>query len=236
MRKLWIAVALALSALVAGVSTTFAWGVQQVSGVDPYANCTAGAGQGDTSFPSAEVEPFIAASPLVPGNVIGAWQQDRWNDGGSRGLVSAYSFDGGRHFQQSTLPFTTCAPGGLNYGRASDPGIAFDRTGIAYSVAVVFDGPFGTCIRNGIAAARSFDGGKTWRDTRVISANVGAGVNCNIGEGAGPRHPGEKRTTRTGFPSAGPHGGAPPGHRYDGPSRHAAHAARDRQAHDPRRR
>jgi hypothetical protein len=171
--------AVTVAALVASVSTTYAWGLSQVSGVDPYASCTIGAGQGDMSFPSAEVEPFIATNPVSSDNVLGAWQQDRWNDGGSRGLVATFSLDGGRHFQQSTLPFTRCAPGGINYARASDPGLAFDRTGLAYSIAVVFDGPFGTCIRNGIAAARSFDGGRTWRDTRLISANVGAGVNCN---------------------------------------------------------
>lgn len=180
MRNAWKLAVLAAAALVASVGTTYAWGgLVQVSDPDPYASCTAGAGQGDTSFVSDEVEPFIAANPARGGNMVGAWQQDRWNDGGSRGLVAGVSSDGGRHFQQTTLPFTTCAPGGINFGRASDPGVAFDRTGLAYSIAVVFDGPFGTCIRNGIAAARSFDGGRTWRDTRLISSNTGSGPNCN---------------------------------------------------------
>src|SRR5437899_4047957 len=100
---------LLLAALVgaAGASTTYASGLQQVSDPDPYATCTAGAGQGDTSFPSAEVEPFIAASASNPSSIVGAWQQDRWNDGGSRGLVAGFSADGGRHFQQTPLPFTS---------------------------------------------------------------------------------------------------------------------------------
>jgi hypothetical protein len=169
-----------MAALVASFGTTYAWGGPQlVSGADPYANCTAGAGTGDASFPSDEVEASIATNPAFPGNVVGAWQQDRWNDGGSRGLAAAASFDGGRHFQQTTLPFSTCAPGGINFSRASDAGVAFGKTGLAYSSAVVFNGPFGTCIPNGIAAARSFDGGRTWRDTRMISSLVGTGVNCN---------------------------------------------------------
>ena len=119
-RYAWRAGALTLAALVASVSTAFADGLQQVSGADPYANCTAGAGTGDTSFPSAEVEPFIAANPNNPSNIVGAWQQDRWTDGGSRGLVATSSTDGGRHFQQTTLPFSRCAPGGVPYARASD--------------------------------------------------------------------------------------------------------------------
>jgi hypothetical protein len=172
--------ALTFAALVASLGTSYAWGGPQlVSGADPYANCTFGAGQGDTSFPSDEVEPFIATNPTNPSNVLGAWQQDRWTDGGSRGLVAGVSFDGGHHFQQTTLPFSTCAPGGVNFSRASDAGVAFDQTGLAYSLAVVFNGPFGTCIPNGIAEARSFDGGRTWKDTRIISSNVGTGPNCN---------------------------------------------------------
>src|SRR5512141_2523350 len=48
-----------------------------------------------TLYIGAEVEPHIAADPLNPDHLIGAWQQDRYANGGARGQVSAVSFDGG---------------------------------------------------------------------------------------------------------------------------------------------
>ena len=63
-----------------------------VSGPSPFASCTIG-GPG-TNFVNAEVEPWVAINPANPSNVIGAWQQDRWSNGGAHGLVAGYSFDG----------------------------------------------------------------------------------------------------------------------------------------------
>jgi hypothetical protein len=53
---------------------------------DPFAACTFG-GPG-TNFPNAEVEPFIAVDPTNSSRLIGAFQQDRWSDGGAHGLLS----------------------------------------------------------------------------------------------------------------------------------------------------
>ena len=32
-------------------------------------------------------------------NIIGVWQQDRWSDGGARGLATGYSKNGGCHLE-----------------------------------------------------------------------------------------------------------------------------------------
>src|SRR5256885_12021137 len=77
-----------------------------VSGPSPYANCTAGIGPGAAVYTNAEVEPSVAVNPANPKNLIGAWQQDRWNDGGSHGLVAGYSFDGGKTWGTTALPFS----------------------------------------------------------------------------------------------------------------------------------
>src|SRR5436190_1085794 len=61
------------------------------SAPSPFAACTAG-GPG-TVYPNAEVEPRVAVNPTDPGNIVGVYQQDRWSDGGARGLVTAVSHD-----------------------------------------------------------------------------------------------------------------------------------------------
>jgi len=89
----------------------------------PFASCTVG-GPG-TNYPNAEVEPFVAVNPTDPSNVIGVYQQDRWDNGGAHGLVTAYSSNGGQSFAHTFPHFSTCAGGtaanGGNYDRSSDP-------------------------------------------------------------------------------------------------------------------
>jgi hypothetical protein len=177
MRRVVAALSLTLAAVVVASSSAFASRLEQVSDPSPYASCAIGGGPGAVNFPSAEVEPFITTDPRNGDHLVGAWQQDRWNDGGAHGLVATITFDGGRHFVSSTLPFSECAPGGIAYQRASDPGVAVDRTGrIVYSIGLPFDE---TTTRNGVAAARSLDGGRTWIDAQPIIADVGQAPNGN---------------------------------------------------------
>jgi hypothetical protein len=68
-----------------------------VAPADPFAGNTADnvSGQVGTNFPDTQVEPSLAVDPSNPMHLVAAWQQDRWSNGGARGLVSAVSFDGG---------------------------------------------------------------------------------------------------------------------------------------------
>ena len=137
-----------------------------VSGPSPYPlgcdNATSG-----FAYINAEVEPMLAVSPLDPTNVIGVWQQDRWTDGGARGLRTAFSHDGGRTFAFSQAAFSRCSGGtaanGGDYSRASDPWVSIGPTGIAYQVAIAFTGgTFAVNSVNAVLASRSLDGGATW--------------------------------------------------------------------------
>lgn len=167
MRRLIGAVSIT-SVAVLGMMTTAAAaladdsGVRRVSQGDPYASCTFGTDRTGVNYPSAEVEPSVSVDPGNPGRVIGVFQQDRWSDGGAKGLTAVWSGDG-RHFHQTTLPFDACAPGGLSlYDRASDAWVSFGPDGTAYA-----DGLGLSPARNssGIVAAASYDGGRTWRHT-----------------------------------------------------------------------
>jgi hypothetical protein len=139
-----------------------------VSGPSPYAGCTAGGGPGATLYANAEVEPSVAVNPANTQNLIGAWQQDRWSDGGSRGLVAGYSTDGGATWAETTLPFSVCAPGGVAYERATDPWVSIGPDGTAFAISCSFDE---SSNANGVVAATSTNGGRTWRNVRILIAD-----------------------------------------------------------------
>ncbi|SAL88711.1 BNR/Asp-box repeat-containing protein [Caballeronia arvi] len=147
------------------LATSTAWAASLVSGASPFASCTIG-GPG-TNYVNAEVEPWLAVNPAVPGNLIGVWQQDRWSNGGAHGLVAGYSFNAGKTWEETTLPFSACA-GGLAYERASDPWVSIGPDGTAYTVSISFNKSNNS---NAVGAAVSRDGGKTWGNLSVLIAN-----------------------------------------------------------------
>jgi hypothetical protein len=151
-----------------------------VSGPSPYASCS-NPGEPGTVSVNAEVEPYVAANPHTAGNIIGVWQQDRWNNGGAHGLVAGFSFNGGKSWGETTLPFSSCAPNavldpftGAPYDRASDPWVSFGPDGTAYAIGLLATN--NTISGNndtGVATVTSSDGGKTWGNQRLIKSDQG---------------------------------------------------------------
>ncbi|MDJ0343945.1 sialidase family protein [Streptomyces sp. H10-C2] len=184
-----VATALLLFASAAGTALAGPAGqpLGLVSPGDPYAACgISGDGPG-VNYPSAEEEPYVSANPRDPRNVIGVFQQDRWSNGGARGLSATYSTDG-THFTQTALPFSHCAPGGVPYQRASDGWVSFGPDGTAYASGLVFDA---TTARNGVAATTSHDGGRTWKNTTQLIADTDpAFADDKNSVTADPVHPG----------------------------------------------
>jgi hypothetical protein len=133
-----------------------------VSGPSPFANCTQGSGPGAINYTNAEVEPYVAVNPTNSKNLIGAWQQDRWNDGGARGLVSAVSKDGGLTWGPASFPAFSLCSGGV-FERASDPWVTFDADGGVYfmSLSVNVD-PDPFTGEDAMLVSKSTDGGFTW--------------------------------------------------------------------------
>ena len=136
----------------------------------PVAACDTPAA-GGTVFPNTEVEPFNAVNPTGAANQIAVWQQDRWSNGGAHALMAAASFDGGATWgSQQALPFSSCAPGGLPYDRASDPWVSIGKDGIAYAIGISFNANNND---NAVAAVRSTTGGASWDHLTVIRADNG---------------------------------------------------------------
>jgi hypothetical protein len=173
--------AFVVSATIAGTvaaGTYTAGPLSTASGPSPFAAGCEGGGQSGTNYPNAEVEPWVAVDPTDPTHAIAVWQQDRWSNGGSHGLVSAVTHNSGTTWTQSSTlaPFSFCAGGTVaNHGdfeRASDPWVTFAPNGDAYQISLSFND---TNVDNAILASKSTDGGTTWSNpATLIRENTGS--------------------------------------------------------------
>src|SRR5262245_55187637 len=109
----------------------------QVSGSSPIAGCRLDGVQRRQLFRNSEAGPYVAINPADPNNLVAVWQQDRYSNGGSQGIVTASSTDGGvtwrmnRRSRSSVCTGGTRAAGG-NFQRASDPWVTFSPDGTAH--------------------------------------------------------------------------------------------------------
>lgn len=143
----------------------------QVTVGDPFAACTADNLRrqqtvfGSTVYPATSIEPWLAVDPTDPTRFLVGVQQDRWSDGGSRGLIGVVSKDGGSSWTDSIPPNVTKCTGG-DFIRASDPWTAFALDGTAFFFSLVLDPakattPFGA-RHSAVLVSRSTDHAATW--------------------------------------------------------------------------
>ena len=120
--------------------------------------------QPGTLYKNTEVEPNLAINPADTSNFLFGVQQDRWNNGGSRGLRGGYSLDTGATFAVTSTPGVTECQGGP-WPRSSDPWVTFSPDGTAYMSALVVKesaNPNNLATASGQLVSRSADGGKSW--------------------------------------------------------------------------
>jgi hypothetical protein len=195
MRRLVVAICASVLVLgPAGTAGAYSYTVGPTvlaSGSSPFAGCAVGQWfPTSVVYPNTEVEPFVAVNPTNPSNIIGAYQQDRWNDGGARGLVASRSTNGGTSWAQSFAAFSACSGGtGPNaYERASDPWVTFDPTGNAYQISLSVSDQQET---SAILVSKSTDGGATWGSpTTLIRDTSGLHFNDKESITADPTRPG----------------------------------------------
>jgi len=152
----------------------------QVTVGDPFGACTADnvhrqqTAFGSTLFPNTDIEPWVAVDPTDPSRLLVGVQQDRWSDGGARGLIGVVSKDGGSTWTDSIPPNVTKCTGG-DFIRASDPWTAFANDGTAFFFSLVFDPaqpstPFGARHSSALVS-RSTDHGATWGSPVALIKN-----------------------------------------------------------------
>jgi hypothetical protein len=172
MRRLITFVA-ACAATLTVVATAAASPPVVASGPSPFTGCTAdnAAAQqqqlGSTLYMNAEPEMRSAINPTNPSNIVGVYQQDRWDDGGARGLVASWTKDGGATWHPVALPGDSKCSGGI-YDRASDPWVSFAPNGDLYSISLSFDA-FDT--HNAIIVNKSTNGGQSWGPALEVTAD-----------------------------------------------------------------
>lgn len=178
--------ALAAVALVAGAAPSAAAPLSpsapvRVSGPSPFAPGCSGRPEPGTNYLNAEVEPFVSVDRSSASRIAGAWQQDRWSNGGAHGLVTGYSSNEGASWGTSFALFSRCPlgvaagspevagqPGSL-FDRATDPWVSFGPTGVLHQISDSFN-VTGRGFGDGSAIlySRSSDGGRTWSSLPLV--------------------------------------------------------------------
>jgi hypothetical protein len=194
-RRLLLALAAATASLVAGVTAASANTYSVVGptlasgGPTPFAPGCGGPGEaaGGVNFPNTEVEPWVEVNPQNPSNIVGFWQQDRWNNGGAHGLVAGVTHDGGLTWAKTWPALSNCAGGtaanGGGYERASDPWISWSPTpangfGTLHAISISFDA---STSHNAVLTSRSLDGGNTWSPPTTLREDSSrSGPNANL--------------------------------------------------------
>jgi hypothetical protein len=166
--------------------------VKVTGGASPFTGCRADqvGRQPGTNYPNSEIEPWVAANPTEPGNLLAGHQQDRWSNGGSRGLVADVSRDGGITWRRSVpRGITLCTDG--PFQRSSDPWVTFSPNGVGYFMHLAVNiTPAGELGRNAMLVSRSTNGGRTWgRPITLIDENIPTVVNDKNSITADPRRP-----------------------------------------------
>jgi hypothetical protein len=162
-----LAVVLATTVSGASAGSFTAGTLRLASGPSPFAECTIG-GPG-TNYVNTEIEPWIDVNPTNADNIIGVFQQDRWDNGGAHGLVASVSKDGGAHWTPSWAHFSRCSGGtpanGGYYERTSDPWVSFAPNGDAYQIAISFNQ---SDFTNAVLVSKSANGGTSWSEPTTL--------------------------------------------------------------------
>ena len=143
----------------------------QVSGPSTLTGCAFGASPGfPAAYDNTEVEPQVAVNPTDPGEITGASQQDRWPDGGARGLTSWMSTNGATSWSKlADVPWSACQGGPERFGRVTDPWVSYDKAGNLYFIGQPIDS-----AALGISAISVTTwNGTSWSDPTILIEDVG---------------------------------------------------------------
>jgi hypothetical protein len=152
---------LAITVVSATARSSRAPALIRVSARSPFARCGITLSAGEVNYLNAEVEPWLALNPQDLNNFVGVWQQDRFEFGDARGLLTGVSHNDGKTWKRTFAHFTRCSGGnaqnGGDYERTTDPWITFSPNGTAYQIARSSD-----LADQAVLVSRSTNGGDEW--------------------------------------------------------------------------
>ena len=122
------------STSVAAPASVVGFGAISTTGGSPLGRrCRDGPEQG-RKYLNSELEAWVAVDPTDPQRIAVAHQQDRWSNGGARGVVAEISTDGGQSWTRYKRTKTSFCTGGRarnggDFQRATDPWVTFAPNG-----------------------------------------------------------------------------------------------------------
>jgi hypothetical protein len=143
----------------------------KVSGPSTLTACPFGASADfAAAYDDAEVEPQVAVDPTDPDEITGAAQQDRWPDGGARGLTSWMSTNGGGAWAKlPDVPWSACQGGPERFGRVTDPWVSYDAGGNLYFIGQPIDS---AALGISAISVTTWDG-TSWSEPQILIEDVG---------------------------------------------------------------
>jgi hypothetical protein len=166
--------ALALTAVIGGTAAAdpYVFGADiNVSVPSTLTACPFGASP-DFAAPvdNSEVEPQVAVNPTDRDEFTGVSQQDRWPDGGARGLTSWMSANGGASWAKlSDIAWSACQGGPERFGRVTDPWVSYDAGGNLYFIGQPIDS---AALGISAISVSTWDG-TAWSDPTILIEDVG---------------------------------------------------------------
>jgi hypothetical protein len=143
----------------------------KVSGASKLTGCPFGASDDFASaYNHAEVEPQVAVDPTNPVEITGVSQQDRWPDGGARGLTSWMSTNGSTRWAKlPDVPWSACQGGPERFGRVTDPWVSYDKAGNLYFIGQPIDS---AALGISAISVTTWDGTE-WNDPTILIEDRG---------------------------------------------------------------
>jgi hypothetical protein len=173
--------ALATAALVVGLAAAMAGTASaspyqigadiKVSSASTLTACPFGASDDfAAAYDNTEVEPQVAVNPTNPNEIVGVSQQDRWPDGGARGLSSWKSSNGATSWAKlAEVPWSACQGGPTRFGRVTDPWVSYDQAGNLYFIGQPIDS---AALRISAISVTSWNG-TSWRPPQILIEDRG---------------------------------------------------------------
>jgi hypothetical protein len=168
-----LGVTLALGAADVAAANPFVLGLDVTVSAGSTLNSCAFGGSPDfaAAYDNTEVEPQVAVDPTNAARITGVSQQDRWPDGGARGLTSWRSTNGATSWAKlPDVPWSACQGGPARFGRVTDPWVSYDKAGNLYFIGQPIDS-----AALGISAISVTTwNGTSWRPPQILIEDVGS--------------------------------------------------------------
>ncbi len=130
------------------------------------------------------VEPTLAVNPTNQQNIVACWMQDKLFGDGSLEAGIAYTFDGGKSWKRTQVPFQLCERG-INQSNV-DVWLSFTKDGKLYLSAITYNFNVLPNTENqyAVSVSISVNGGKTWSLPKaVFGSNL---INSDLSKGPRP--------------------------------------------------